>query len=187
MTLGWPRLSTSDRLQADARMHSIRKALCSHSRSLHVRGDSDKAQRRLPTVHARSNFLRGQALSCNSSKQTALIEVFCSSSLALLKQRRVDRHFATICNAAHSSAESQQRVESADTASLPPGQHQQPDHSGESCNGVHMFQTMQSRLNFKYPRACKMLLLFWSMAALRESPKEELSTQDMFDRSHHCL
>ena len=142
------------------------------------------------TVEARSTILQAtQAASCNGCKQNAVFKIFCGSTSALMTDRSIGshRHSVAICKAAQSSEQSQQYLTTADTPTSLPGQQKQQDPVGDSWDEVRMFHTMQSRLNYKYPRACKMLLVFWSMAALRKSPKVELSSQDLYDRSHHCL
>ena len=54
--------------------------------------------------------------------------------------------------------------------------------SSEGTFEEQMLHTMQSSLNFKYPRARKMLLLVWSMAALKSSSKSSVSIHDIYDR-----
>ena len=45
-----------------------------------------------------------------------------------------------------------------------------------------MFHTMQSSLNFKYPRARKLLLMVWSMKSLKSSSKLSLPVHDIHTR-----
>lgn len=45
-----------------------------------------------------------------------------------------------------------------------------------------LFLLMQERLNFKYPRAKKMLLMFWCMARLKHVSKNSLAESDLYQR-----
>ena len=44
-----------------------------------------------------------------------------------------------------------------------------------------LFSTLKTKLNFKYPRARKLLLLFWGMATLAPAAKASLLANEVFE------
>lgn len=57
-----------------------------------------------------------------------------------------------------------------------------PRAHAASHTDTDIFLALQAKLNFKYPRACKTLLLLWCMAHLRHSSKDSLPIHAVYER-----
>ena len=158
-------------------VHDTNNLVCRSSDSFICRQELNKAQRSVLTHIRASGSRRSDAAQCKRRTLSGACTEPCNfttrATFAAASNNSC-RRSSSICKATQAPEDSHK--------SLSPVAQNEQQQGSEAVDAFCIFQTMRDRLNFKYPRARKMLLMFWSMALLRASQKGELPIADIYHR-----